>query len=510
MAATDVSIRRVIVNPPGFDVDSEAVFVHNGGGEDVVLTDWRLSDTLNHPGATLSFRFPAFTLLAGADVAVHTRAGTDDGQNLFWGRVDAVWNNRGDRAVLLDNTGAKIAELPWPAAPPAGRAINLDDIRRDLAGVGPVHVGGPTQPSTDVQWALGPNGGEIFWQEFGPTGAVFHAGFPDSLGGGPAPDATIINVSESIYRKYIDLGGPRVMGRPLSRRIEVPVRPGHPPAHRQEFEGGSIYRSPNTGAHLVTGAIRAKWLSPDGGGPSGQMGLPISDERTDSSGVIFSDFELGSIWFTNNVAEVLLGLVIEFTGFHCFGETSGLGSDEPFFHVSVVPLDPPIDNPTDMDGTWFTALPTNRASYEGVDDGDTVAETNLVYIGRATPLVVKTHLMEHDEGDPNAYKAEIKQAVAAAGAITAFFVPAASAVATNPDVQATVTSIINAIAGTDDDFIGQREFRLGSRREILATLNTPPGAEFAGVPAHRDAFLEDGDASYKAYFTLRRWEPPTT
>ena len=30
MAASDVSIRRVMVNPPGLDVDHEAVVLHNG------------------------------------------------------------------------------------------------------------------------------------------------------------------------------------------------------------------------------------------------------------------------------------------------------------------------------------------------------------------------------------------------------------------------------------------------------------------------------------------------
>jgi hypothetical protein len=121
-------------------------------------------------------------------------------------------------------------------------------------------------------------------------------------------------------------------------------------AHRQEFEGGTLYRSADTGVHLVKGAIRTKWLSPEAGGPSGKMRLPISDERPDSSGLILQDFERGSVWFTQQTgAALIIGLVIEFTGFHCFGEQQGLGSDEPYFHVSVVPRNPPVDAPAAVD-----------------------------------------------------------------------------------------------------------------------------------------------------------------
>jgi hypothetical protein len=265
-----------------------------------------------------------------------------------------------------------------------------------------------------------------------------------------------------------------------------------------------------TGAHWVRGAIRDKWLSSEAGGPSGPMGLPTSDELKDSQGVIFSDFERGSIWFTQEGgAQLMMGLAIEFAGFHCFGEQQSsigdLGADEPFLAVKVAPLNPKADNPTEIDGIWTTVLPADgRSAYENVDSGDTVADTQPVYIGRATPLVVQAHLFEHDEGDPNAFRDEIKTAVAAAGAVVAAFVPAASAVALNPDVQATLTTIINGIAGTGDDVIGQNEFRrLGSRRSILDAVNTPEHVEF-GISIHEKVFITDGDASYDAYFRWRR------
>jgi hypothetical protein len=242
------------------------------------------------------------------------------------------------------------------------------------------------------------------------------------------------------------------------------------------------------------------------------MGMPLSEEWADGSGgaaIIYSDFERGSIWFTSDGgARVLFGLVIEFVGFHCFGEQVDLGSDELYFEVDAGPLNPPLEDPRRIDdGMWFTFLPADgRPVYEGVDSRETVQDTRPVYIGRAVPLIVRTRMWEHDHGDPNALRHQIKTAVAAAGTVTAAFVPAASSIATDPNVQATVTNVLNGIVGTDDDFLGQGEFRLASRRDILKTLNTPPHNEH-GILLQHKIFLTDQDASYDAYFTVRPWEP---
>jgi hypothetical protein len=54
------------------------------------------------------------SLEPGADITVWTKAGTNDGSNVYWGRNHAVWNNRGgDAAVLLDPQGAQIARYAW-------------------------------------------------------------------------------------------------------------------------------------------------------------------------------------------------------------------------------------------------------------------------------------------------------------------------------------------------------------------------------------------------------------
>ncbi|NIZ90483.1 GDSL-type esterase/lipase family protein [Kineococcus rubinsiae] len=60
----------------------------------------------------------------------------------------------------------------------------------------------------------------------------------------------------------------------------------------QPFQGGSIYRTPSTGAHLVRGAILATWGA--GGWERGELGYPVSDEH-DVPGGRGSDFQHGSV-----------------------------------------------------------------------------------------------------------------------------------------------------------------------------------------------------------------------
>jgi Lamin Tail Domain/LGFP repeat len=268
MPGSDVSIRRVIVNPPGPDVDAEEVLLHNGGDEDVDLTGWALTDALTHAGAPFSFTFPSFTLLSGLDVAVHTGSGTDDGQNLFWGRTEAAWNNKGDRVTLTDAGGSKVDSVTWPGPPQEGRVVDTSELEQDLAQAGTIDGVSPAGP---VLWTTkGLTGGEMFWQEYpGDVGAAFHAGFPDSIPDGHAvPERPVIRVSGQIWKKYKTLGGPARLGRPLTRRQDIQTADGRE-ARRQDFEDGSIVSSAESGAHWIRGAIRDKWLSPEAGGPSG-------------------------------------------------------------------------------------------------------------------------------------------------------------------------------------------------------------------------------------------------
>ena len=64
-----------------------------------------------------------------------------------------------------------------------------------------------------------------------------------------------------------------------------------------DFQGGSIYWSPSTGAWEVRGLLRDRWVAL--GGPRGVLGYPVTGTRTVSDGVgRFNDFQRGSIFWS--------------------------------------------------------------------------------------------------------------------------------------------------------------------------------------------------------------------
>lgn len=90
------------------DLANEAIVLINEGGR-VDLANWKLSDKQGN-----TFIFPSLVLLQGAQVQVHTAAGTNSATDLYWGRPAAVWGDRGDEATLTDATGAVVATLQLP------------------------------------------------------------------------------------------------------------------------------------------------------------------------------------------------------------------------------------------------------------------------------------------------------------------------------------------------------------------------------------------------------------
>jgi LGFP repeat len=66
----------------------------------------------------------------------------------------------------------------------------------------------------------------------------------------------------------------KILGAATSGEIPVPNVAG---ASMETYQGGTIYFSPDSGAHVVYGDIATKYASPSAGGPAG-YGLPTSDE----------------------------------------------------------------------------------------------------------------------------------------------------------------------------------------------------------------------------------------
>jgi uncharacterized protein with LGFP repeats len=115
----------------------------------------------------------------------------------------------------------------------------------------------------------------------------------------PSPVLTTAEAQPSealseIYRKYLALGGAGgFLSNPTGPESSAPDGYGR----FREFQGGSIYWTPDTGAHEVHGAILQKWAQL--GWERSVLGYPTTDEDVTPDGIgRFNDFQYGSIYWT--------------------------------------------------------------------------------------------------------------------------------------------------------------------------------------------------------------------
>ena len=94
-----IEITDLEYDPPRDDVLGEYVAIENQGTANENMTGWKLKNDENE-----TFRFPAFTLKAGAGVTVWTKEGINTETDLYWGSETPIWNNQGDCATLLDES----------------------------------------------------------------------------------------------------------------------------------------------------------------------------------------------------------------------------------------------------------------------------------------------------------------------------------------------------------------------------------------------------------------------
>ncbi|WP_063060665.1 LGFP repeat-containing protein [Nocardia sienata] len=107
------------------------------------------------------------------------------------------------------------------------------------------------------------------------------------------PDGNEVAVKGSIYQKYTEAGGPTgTLGMPEGEE-QVAGDGGR----YQNFSGGTVFFSEDTGAHIVWGDIREAWEA--NGGADGQLGFPTSDEETTPEGKK-SEFEGGTITWNSS------------------------------------------------------------------------------------------------------------------------------------------------------------------------------------------------------------------
>jgi hypothetical protein len=159
----------------------------------------------------------------------------------------------------------------------------------------------PNNPALVDQWIRTVvryyNGCQPNWSCWGPRYRTYSDGYQlaiDEPGGlkfwspgtrcGTSPP-----VVGAIEAKYLALGGcSSVVGVPVTAEQATPDGVGR----YSVFSTGSIYWTPQTGAHAVHGRIRDAWAA--AGWEDGELGYPISDEVAIAGGRM-SSFQHGSI-----------------------------------------------------------------------------------------------------------------------------------------------------------------------------------------------------------------------
>jgi uncharacterized protein with LGFP repeats len=100
-------------------------------------------------------------------------------------------------------------------------------------------------------------------------------------------------VSGQVLAKYNEMGGASSpLGMPTGNSVAGPNG-----GSCQEFTGGAVCWSEQTGPHVVWGEIRKAWEGD--GGVNGKLGYPLSDEKDSATGKE-SDFAGGTITWVNN------------------------------------------------------------------------------------------------------------------------------------------------------------------------------------------------------------------
>jgi micrococcal nuclease len=94
-------------SPEKENLDEEWVEISNLGTSDVSLAGWTLEDAQNH-----TYKFPDFSMTAGAKAKIRTGMGNDTSEDLFWNRGSSIWNNGGDVATLKDASGKMVSRYP--------------------------------------------------------------------------------------------------------------------------------------------------------------------------------------------------------------------------------------------------------------------------------------------------------------------------------------------------------------------------------------------------------------
>jgi outer membrane protein assembly factor BamB len=167
-----------------------------------------------------------------------------------------------------------------------------------------VTLNGNTDPITDYYNKLGGARGSFLSDPVSSQYATANGGKAQDFRGGTIYWSAATGAHAmlgDILAKYKALGGPASgLGYPTTDEQTTPDGVGRY-NHFSRADGASIYWTPNTGAHFIQGAIRAKWAAM--GWERGPQGYPSTDETSTPDGTgkynHFSRPDGASIYWTS-------------------------------------------------------------------------------------------------------------------------------------------------------------------------------------------------------------------
>lgn len=175
---------------------------------------------------------------------------------------------------ILPSATATTSHIHIPLPKPAGQ-IAIEAKYAALGGAGGF-LGAPKEPVYKAPDGVG-------YYEYFQNGAIYWK-----------PDIGAYEMHGLILAKWVELGWETsFLGYPITDESTTPGGAGQ----YNLFQGGSIYWTPDTGAHEIHGALRDKWASM--GWEQGVLGFPTTDESGTPDGIgRYNHFQGGSIYWT--------------------------------------------------------------------------------------------------------------------------------------------------------------------------------------------------------------------
>lgn len=261
---------------------------------------------------------------------------------------------------------------------------------------------------------------------------------------------------------------------------------------------GSISGTGSTRDFQIRGNVLERWLNRRSGSttatPSGGSTERVrpEDVRGETSGTVFSQEVSGTIVYT-----------VRYKGLYCREETDGPFSDEIFVTTAVVTTNQGVN----FEGS-VVKHPRNTPDnvYGDVDSGEERSGPVVaLWKGNSDYFSLVVSLWEHDEGDPDAYRAEIEKLVAAGVKVAESYNKALGEIL--KALEESIVDLINWIIGTGDDLLST-ETAVFTREQIEEiAMSQPTLGDSTSVLYHFDTTHKADGATYDVCFDIDR-DPP--